>query len=69
MAVQFKKIDARTPNGWIPKDELWEFLSSGQAGELSELALFTDADDNGYVDFVEFCAFLAKNHDESIVVV
>lgn len=69
MAAEFKKIDSETPDGRISKKELWNFLSSGKAGELSESdfnALFAviDADDNGYVDFVEFCAFLAKCHDE-----
>jgi hypothetical protein len=43
-----------------------EFGSGWRAFRVDFNALFIviDADDNGYVDFVEFCAFLAKGHDE-----
>jgi len=69
LAAEFKKIDSETPDGRITKDELWEFLSSGKAGELSNKdfnALFAamDADKSGYVDFLEFCSFLGQCHEE-----
>jgi hypothetical protein len=69
LASEFKKIDSESPNGLISKEALWTFLSSGKAGDLSELdfnALFAaiDLDGNGTVDFLEFCTFMGKCSDE-----
>jgi len=66
---EFKKIDSQTPDGRITKEELWEFISSGKAGEMNESdfnALFAaiDSDNSGYVDFLEFCTFMGKCHGE-----
>jgi hypothetical protein len=48
---------------------LWNFLSTGKAGELSESdfnALFAaiDLDQSGEVDFLEFCTFMGKCSEE-----
>lgn len=64
LAAEFKQID--TDNGGeISKDELWEFISSGKAGDLNQSdfnALFAaiDLDNSGSVDFMEFTAFFGK---------
>jgi len=68
LAKEFQVID-KQHDGRISKEELWEFLNTGKAGEINERdfnALFTcmDTTDSGSVDFLEFCAFLADCHDE-----
>mmetsp|Transcript_26220 Transcript_26220/g.60923 ORF Transcript_26220/g.60923 Transcript_26220/m.60923 type:complete len:214 (-) Transcript_26220:297-938(-) len=66
LAREFRRIDEGVSrDGKISKEELWEFVSSGKAGEMDQRdfdALFAamDLDHNGDVDFVEFCAFLGK---------
>jgi hypothetical protein len=69
LASEFKKIDSETEGGYISKEGLWAFLSTGKAGELSESdfnALFAaiDLDQSGTVDFLEFCTFMGKCSDE-----
>jgi hypothetical protein len=65
LAEEFKKVDLQTEDGLITKDDLWEFISSGKAGEISESdfnALFAaiDTDGDGQVDFLAFCAFMGQ---------
>lgn len=78
LAKEFQRIDAGlrnsskaagsssgTADGYITRDELWEFLSTGKAGEISEKdfnALFSamDVQQRGKVNFVEFCSFLSE---------
>jgi EF-hand domain pair len=65
LAEEFKKVDLQTEDGLITKDDLWEFISSGKAGEISESdfnALFAaiDSDGDGQVDFLAFCAFMGQ---------
>jgi len=69
LANEFKQIDSKVQDGKLSKDELWEFISSGKAGEMEQRdfdALFAamDLDKSGSVDFLEFCAFMGKCHDE-----
>lgn len=69
LAEEFKRVDLQTHDGLITKDDLWEFISSGKAGEISKgdfNALFAaiDADGDGQVDFLAFCAFMGQCHDE-----
>jgi hypothetical protein len=69
LAKEFKNIDSQTQDGQITKEELWEFLSSGKAGELNQSdfnALFAaiDTDKSGHVDFLEFCTFMGQCHEE-----
>jgi len=70
LAKEFQRIDEGVSrDGKISKEELWEFVSSGKAGEMEKKdfdALFAamDLDHNGDVDFVEFCAFLGKCDEE-----
>jgi hypothetical protein len=69
LASEFKKIDSETEGGYISKEGLWNFLSTGKAGDLSESdfnALFAaiDLDQSGTVDFLEFCTFMGKCSDE-----
>lgn len=67
LAKEFAKIGQdldEHQNGYITKEALWEFVSSGQAGEMDEKdfnALFAalDVDKNEKVDFLEFCNFLS----------
>jgi hypothetical protein len=66
---EFDCIDSQHKDGFISKGELWEFVSSGKAGDMDEHdfnALFNaiDLDKNGLVDFLEFCAFMGKCDDE-----
>jgi Ca2+-binding EF-hand superfamily protein len=66
---EFKKIDSEHPGGNITKDGLWKFLSTGKAGDISESdfnSLFAaiDLDNNGTVDFLEFCTFMGQCSDE-----
>jgi hypothetical protein len=35
LAKELKKIDSQTQDGQITKEELWEFLATGTAGELN----------------------------------
>jgi len=65
LVKEFDIIDGKTQDGFITKEDLWEFIGSGKAGELDERdfnALFSaiDLDGNGKVDFLEFCAFMGK---------
>jgi len=67
LGKEFAKIDKALGegDGYISKEELWEFVSSGKAGEMEEHdfnALFAalDVDHNGKVDFLEFCNFLSS---------
>lgn len=65
---EFEKID-ESGDGYIQNDELWKFLSTGKAGNISEsdfkaLWAAIDIDESGKVDFLEFCTFLGKCHDE-----
>ena len=69
LAKEFQKIDRETPGGNISKEGLWNFLSTGKAGDLSESdfnALFAaiDLDQSGTVDFLEFCTFMGKCSEE-----
>lgn len=71
LAQEFRRIDrglrestAGTADGYITREEPWEFLSTGKAGELSEKdfnALFDamDVQKRGKVNFVEFCSYLS----------
>jgi Ca2+-binding EF-hand superfamily protein len=59
LASEFKRIDSETQDGSISKEALWNFMSTGQSGELSESdfhALFAaiDLSLTGTVDFLEF---------------
>lgn len=68
LAAEFKRID-KDNGGTISKEELWDFISTGKAGELSESdfdALFAsiDLDKNGSVDFMEFISFFGKCQDD-----
>ena len=65
LAEEFKRIDSQTEDGLITKDDLWEFISSGKAGEISQSdfnALFAaiDTDRDGQVDFLAFCTFMGQ---------
>jgi hypothetical protein len=69
LASEFKKIDSKTQDGHISKEALWNFLSDGKVGDLSESdfnSLFAaiDLDQNGTVDFLELCTFMGKYSDE-----
>jgi len=70
LAREFERIDEGvSKDGKISKEELWEFIASGKAGEMDQKdfdALFAaiDLDRNGEVDFVEFCAFLGQCDNE-----
>jgi hypothetical protein len=69
---EFHQIDPALregAGGKIAKAEMKEFLQSGVVGYITESdfgALWSaiDTDHSGYVDFLEFCAFLAQCHDE-----
>eukprot|EP00978_Attheya_sp_CCMP212_P014244 scaffold36212_cov53-Attheya_sp.AAC.2 len=59
---EFEMVDS-SGDGFLSKEDLWAFMSSGKAGTMSEKdfgALFNalDIDKNGQVDFLEFCHFL-----------
>jgi len=74
LAAEFKRIDkgikeGGSADGFISKDELWEFVGTGKAGEISERdfdALFDamDTKGRGKVNFVEFAAFMSTCSDE-----
>jgi hypothetical protein len=66
---EFDRIDNQHKDGLISKEELWEFVSCGKAGEMDQRdfnALFNaiDLDKNGSVDFLEFCAFMGQVDDD-----
>lgn len=63
LAKEFHRVD-ESGDGFISKEELFEFVSTGRAGTISKRdfdALFKsmDVDGNGVVSFVEFCSFMA----------
>jgi len=69
LADEFRRIDQGVQDGKLSREELWEFISSGKAGEMDKKdfdALFAaiDLDKSGSVDFLEFCAFMGKCDDE-----
>ena len=75
LLAEFQRIDAGLrkssshADGFISRDELWEFLSDGKAGEISESdfdALFDvmDPKNRGKVNFVEFAAFMSTCSEE-----
>jgi hypothetical protein len=72
LAEEFERIDTGLHDGgdgYISREELWDFLSSGKAGEMNQKdfnALFEalDTDGNGKVDFLEFCSFLSMCGEE-----
>jgi hypothetical protein len=74
LANEFKRIAKGTKEGGarvghITKKELWDFLSTGKAGDISESdvdALFAamDLDSSGTVNFVEICTFMGQCHGE-----
>ena len=75
LLAEFQRIDAGLRNsrshadGFISRDDLWEFLSDGKAGEISEAdfnALFKaiDLKNRGKVNFVEFIAFMSTCSEE-----
>ena len=74
LAAEFKRIDTGikeggSADGFISKAELWEFVGTGKAGEISQKdfdALFDamDTKGRGKVNFVEFAAFMSTCSDE-----
>ena len=69
LLAEFERIDTGvkggTSGGFISREELWEFVSSGKAEEMSErdFNLVFDSMDikgRGKVNFVEFCAFMSS---------
>jgi Ca2+-binding EF-hand superfamily protein len=69
LLAEFERIDTGlkggTSDGFISREELGEFVSSGKAGEMSErdFNLLFDSMDikgRGKVNFVEFCAFMSS---------
>ena len=74
LAAEFKRIDKGikedgSADGFISRDELWDFVSTGKAGEISEKDFNTlfdtmDAKGRGKVNFVEFCAFMSSCSEE-----
>jgi hypothetical protein len=74
LASEFKRIDkgikeGGSADGYISKEELWDFVQSGKAGDISEKdfdALFEamDIQNRGKVNFVEFAGFMSECADE-----
>ena len=73
LLAEFERIDTGlkggTSDGFISREELGEFVSSGKAGEMSErdFNLLFDSMDikgRGKVNFVEFCAFMSSCGEE-----
>jgi Ca2+-binding EF-hand superfamily protein len=65
---EFSRIDT-DGSGGISREELHNFIMDKKVGSISEAdfnALFTvlDIDDSGFVEFIEFCAFLGDCVDE-----
>lgn len=68
---EFQRIDDALPAdcaGKISKEAMKEFMQSGKVGYIKEsdfgaLWVAIDTDHSGYVDFLEFCAFLAQCED------
>lgn len=68
LADEFKRIDKENDR-FISKEAMKDFLNSGKAGEISDsdfeaLWAVLDADKSGAVDFLEFCAFMGKCHED-----
>ena len=68
LAAEFAKID-KDKGGTIEKEELWAFVSSGSAGNMSRsdfdlLFSVIDVDNSGSVDFKEFVVFFGKCGEE-----
>ena len=65
---EFRRIDPGLTHGGdgkISKEAMKEFMQSGSVGYITEsdfgaLWVAIDTDHSGYVDFLEFCAFLAQ---------
>lgn len=65
---EFRRIDPGLMDGGegkISKEAMKEFMQSGHVGYITEsdfgaLWVTIDTDHSGYVDFLEFCAFLAQ---------
>ena len=72
LLAEFNRIDkvqGGTSDGFISREELWAFVSSGKAGEISEKdfdLLFDSMDtrNRGKVNFVDFCAFMSTCSEE-----
>ena len=65
---EFERID-QNGNGYIEKDDLWNFLNTGKVGRIAAsdfeaLWSVVDTDNSGKVYFLEFCAFMGQCHDE-----
>ena len=68
---EFRRIDPGLKHGGagqISKEAMKEFLQSGKVGYITEsdfgaLWVAIDIDHSGYVDFLEYCAFLGQCHD------
>lgn len=66
---EFNKIDSGENDGGdgaVSKDELWQFMKSGKAGDgmsqkdFNALFVAIDTDGSGQIDFMEFCAFMGQ---------
>jgi len=62
LAAEFRRINTSS-NGKISEKELWNFISSGKAGDMDKkdfdaLFLSMDVDGTGAVNFMEFCSFM-----------
>lgn len=69
LAEEFKKIDNGTTDGSIDKEELWNFVNSGNVSKMNQNdfnALFAalDTDGDGTVSFMEFSAYMGKCYDD-----
>eukprot|EP00585_Thalassiosira_rotula_P022233 CAMPEP_0196225016 /NCGR_PEP_ID=MMETSP0912-20130531/49662_1 /TAXON_ID=49265 /ORGANISM="Thalassiosira rotula, Strain GSO102" /LENGTH=612 /DNA_ID=CAMNT_0041504459 /DNA_START=1 /DNA_END=1837 /DNA_ORIENTATION=+ len=69
LAEEFKKIDNGTIDGSIDKEELWNFVNSGNVSKMNQNdfnALFAalDTDGDGTVSFMEFSAYMGKCYDD-----
>jgi len=62
---EFEAIDSGNHDGYIQKEELRVFVKSGKMGSISDsdfapLWSAMDIDNDGKIDFVEFCTFLSS---------